>query len=112
VTEEGVEFRDHLAGDLHLFTPERVIEIQEVLGSDIIMPLDHCIEYPSSREFTIEAGERTLRWLDRSIKAKRNEKQYLFGIVQGGFDGKLRELFAEETARYNLPGYAIGGRKP
>ncbi len=109
VTEEGVEFRDHLAGDLHFFTPEKVIEIQEIFGSDIIMPLDHCIEYPSSEEFTLEAGERTLRWLERSIKAKSKENQYLFGIVQGGFDGKLREFFAKETVKYDLPGYAIGG---
>ncbi len=109
VTEEGVEFRDHLAGDLHLFTPEKVMEIQSILGSDIIMPLDHCIEYPADREYTSEAGERTLRWLERSLKSMSSEGQYLFGIVQGGFERDLREYFARKTIEFDLPGYAVGG---
>ncbi len=109
VTEEGVEFRDHLAGDIHFFTPEKVIEIQNILGSDIIMPLDHCIEYPADREYAFEAGERTIRWLVRSLKGLRSENQFLFGIIQGGFEKDLREYFARKTVEFGLPGYAIGG---
>jgi len=109
VSEEGVEFRDHLAGDLHLFTPEKVVEIQETFGSDIIMPLDECVEYPVSREYAEEALKRTLRWLDRSLRAKKREDQLLFGIVQGAFFPELRKWSALETVERDLPGYAIGG---
>lgn len=109
VSEEGVEFRDHLAGDLHLFTPERVIQIQEILGSDIIMPLDECVEYPVERTYASEALGRTLRWLDRSIKAKKREEQALFGIVQGAFFPELRKEATIRTVERDLPGYAIGG---
>jgi len=109
VLEEGVEFRDHLAGDLHFFTPERVIEIQEILGSDIIMPLDECVEYPIDRSYAKEALERTLRWLDRSIKAKKREDQALFGIVQGAFFKDLRIEAVLRTIERDLFGYAIGG---
>ena len=109
VLEEGVEFRDHLAGDLHLFTPERVIKIQEVLGSDIIMPLDECVEYPVEKTYAKEALERTIRWLDRSIEAKEREDQALFGIVQGAFYEDLRRESALRTVERDLPGYSIGG---
>ena len=109
VLEEGVEFRDHLAGDLHLFTPERVIEIQEVLGADIIMPLDECVEYPIEKNYAKEALERTIRWLDRSVRARRREDQALFGIVQGAFYEDLRRESALRTVDRDLPGYSIGG---
>lgn len=109
VYEEGVEFRDHLAGDLHFFTPERVIEIQEVFGSDIIMPLDECVEYPVPYEKAKQALERTLRWLDRSIRAKKREDQILFGIVQGSVYEDLRVQSALRTVEKDLFGYAIGG---
>lgn len=109
VLEEGVEFRDHLAGDLHFFTPERVVEIQEIFGSDIIMPLDECVEYPIDKSYAKEALERTLRWLDRSIRAKKREDQALFGIVQGAFFKDLRIEAALRTIERNLFGYAIGG---
>ncbi len=109
VTEEGVEFRDHLAGDLHLFTPEGVVRIQEILGSDVIMPLDECVEYPVDREYAREALLRTLRWLDRSVSAKCREDQALFGIVQGAFYADLRRESALRTVERDLPGYAIGG---
>ena len=109
VLEEGVEFRDHLAGDLHFFTPERVVEIQEIFGSDIIMPLDECVEYPIDRSYAKEALERTLRWLDRSIKAKKREDQALFGIVQGAFFKDLRIEAVLRTIERDLFGYAIGG---
>ncbi|EDP75112.1 tRNA guanosine(34) transglycosylase Tgt [Hydrogenivirga sp. 128-5-R1-1] len=109
VTDEGVEFRDHLAGDLHFFTPERVIQIQEVFGSDIIMPLDECVEYPIDEDYARKALSRTLSWLDRSIRAKRREDQALFGIVQGAFSEKLRLEAVRMTVERELLGYAIGG---
>ncbi len=109
VSDEGVEFRDHLAGDLHLFTPEKVIEVQEVFRSDIMMPLDECVEYPVNREYARKALERTLHWLDRSIKARKNPEQVLFGIIQGAFFEDLRIEAVERTVEKELEGYAIGG---
>lgn len=109
VSDEGVEFRDHLAGDLHFFTPEKVIEIQEAFGSDIIMPLDECVEYPTTYAYAKMALERTIRWLDRSIEAKKREDQVLFGIVQGAFFEDLRVESALRTVERDLFGYAIGG---
>ncbi len=109
VKDEGVEFRDHLAGDLHFFTPEKVIEIQEAFGSDIIMPLDECVEYPTTYAYAKVAIDRTMDWLDRSIRAKRREDQVLFGIVQGAFFEELRVESALRTVERGLFGYAIGG---
>jgi len=109
VSDDGVEFRDHLAGDLHFFTPERVIQIQEVLGSDIIMPLDECVEYPIEESYAEKALDRTIEWLDRSIRAKKREDQALFGIVQGAFSERLRLEAVQRTVERELPGYAIGG---
>lgn len=109
VEEEGVYFKDHLAGDTHFFTPEFVIKAQEVFGSDIIMPLDECVEYPTTYAYAKSALERTLRWLDRSIKAKKREDQVLFGIVQGAFFEDLRRESALRTMERELFGYAIGG---
>ncbi len=109
VKEEGVEFRDHLAGNLHFFTPEKVIEIQEAFGSDIIMPLDECVEYPTTYAYAKIALERTINWLDRSIRAKKREDQVLFGIVQGAFFEELRIESTLRTVERELFGYAIGG---
>lgn len=109
ITQEGVYFRDHLAGDYHLFTPEKVVQIQEIFGSEIIMPLDECVEYPTTYAYAKEALERTIEWLDRSIKAKRREDQVLFGIVQGAFFEDLRKESALRTVERDLFGYAIGG---
>jgi queuine tRNA-ribosyltransferase (EC 2.4.2.29) len=109
VEEDGVYFKDHLAGDTHFFTPEFVIKAQEVFGSDIIMPLDECVEYPTTYAYAKSALERTLRWLDRSIKAKKREDQVLFGIVQGAFFEDLRRESALRTMERDLFGYAIGG---
>ncbi len=109
VTDDGVEFRDHLAGDLHFFTPEKVIQIQEIFGSDIIMPLDECVEYPIEKDYARKALERTISWLKRSVKAKRREDQALFGIVQGAFFEDLRIEATLRTVEIDLPGYAIGG---
>ncbi|ADO45679.1 queuine tRNA-ribosyltransferase [Hydrogenobacter thermophilus TK-6] len=109
VLEEGVEFRDHLSGSLHFFTPEKVIDMQEVFGSDFIMPLDECVEYPTTYTYAQASVERTLRWLDRSIKHKKREDQALFGIVQGAFFEDLRRYSAMATVERDLFGYAIGG---
>lgn len=109
VFEEGVEFKDHLSGSFHFFTPEKVIELQEVFGSDFIMPLDECVEYPTTYAYAESSVQRTLRWLDRSIKHKRREDQALFGIVQGAFFEDLRKISALSTVERDLFGYAIGG---
>lgn len=109
VSDDGVEFRDHLAGDTHFFTPETVIEIQEVFGSDIIMPLDECVDFGTDKGYARRSLERTLSWLDRSIKVKSGEDQALFGIVQGAFFEDLRKESALRTVERELPGYAIGG---
>ncbi|MGC9287027.1 MAG: tRNA guanosine(34) transglycosylase Tgt [Hydrogenobaculum sp.] len=109
ITEEGVYFKDHLQGDKHLFSPERVIEIQEIFGSDIIMPIDECISLPASYEYTKEALYRTIRWLERSKKAKKRKDQMLFGIVQGGEYKDLRKLSARLTVEFDMDGYSIGG---
>jgi len=111
IIEEGVIFRDHLAGDLHLFTPEFVAYIQEVLGSDIAMPLDVVLPYPTTYEEAKKGLERTIRWLERFLKAKKREDQAVFGIIQGAFWEDLRELSAIKTIEYDseLFGYAIGG---
>ncbi|WP_022797507.1 tRNA guanosine(34) transglycosylase Tgt [Thermus islandicus] len=107
--EEGVVFRSHLDGSLVRLTPERSVEVQEALGADLIMALDECPPYPSSRDYLESSLERTLRWLERSLKAKTRADQALFGIAQGGTDPELRRRSTLETLRFDLPGYAIGG---
>ena len=84
ITEEGVEFKSHLDGSKHMFTPEKVIQIQNDLESDIIMCFDECVEYPATYEYTKNSMELTTRWAKRCKEAHKNtEKQGLFGIVQG-----------------------------
>ncbi|MER3425984.1 MAG: tRNA guanosine(34) transglycosylase Tgt [Thermus sp.] len=109
IDEEGVLFQSHLNGDLIQLTPERSIQVQEALGADIVMAFDECPPYPSSRAYLQASLERTLRWLERSIKAKTRPDQALFGIAQGGVDLGLRRRSTLETIRFDLPGYAIGG---
>ncbi|BDG15450.1 tRNA guanosine(34) transglycosylase Tgt [Thermus brockianus] len=109
IDEEGVVFQNHLDGSLIRLTPERSLAVQEALGADIVMAFDECPPYPASRDYLKASLERTLRWLERSLKAKTREDQALFGITQGGTDPELRRLSTEETLRFDLPGYAIGG---
>ncbi|MCH3909684.1 MAG: tRNA guanosine(34) transglycosylase Tgt [Bacilli bacterium] len=109
ITEEGVEFRNDLNGDKELFTPEKVIQIEEDIGADIIMSFDECIPYPVSREYVEKSTERTLRWAKRGLEAHKREDQALFGIVQGGEFTDLREHAAKELAKMDFPGYSIGG---
>ena len=110
ITEEGVEFKSHLDGSKHIFTPENVMEIQENLGADIIMAFDECVGYPSTYEYTKQSMERTTRWAARCSEAHTNtEKQALFGIVQGGMYKDLREISVKDLIKLDFPGYAIGG---
>lgn len=107
--ENGVLFRSHIDGSEHLLTPEKSIEVQTLLGSDIMMAFDECPPYPASRDQVAQATERTYRWAVRSKSAWANPEQALFGIVQGGVHEDLRRMSAEQIASLHLPGYAIGG---
>lgn len=110
IKEEGVEFRSHLDGSKHFLTPEKAMEIQNALGSDIMMAFDECAPYPADREYVKNSLERTTRWLKRCKDAHNNtDNQALFGIIQGGMYKDLREQSAKEITSIDLPGYAIGG---
>ena len=109
ITEDGVEFRSHLDGSKHFFSPESVMKIEEDLGADIIMSFDECVEYPASYEYTKQSMERTTRWAKRCKEAHKTENQALFGIIQGGFYEDLRKKSAEDLIALDLPGYAIVG---
>jgi queuine tRNA-ribosyltransferase len=91
ISEEGVTFQSHLDGALHFLSPERVVEIQRTLGSDIAMVLDECIPYPSPYEYVKSSTRRTTRWAERCLEARREEDPALFAIVQGGMYQDLRE---------------------
>jgi len=108
IDDEGVTFKSHIDGSTHRFTPERSIRIQENLGADIIMAFDECSD-PNDHEYTKIAVERTHRWAERCIKAKRRADQVLFGIVQGGTDSNLRAESARFIVSLNTTGIAIGG---
>jgi len=110
ITEEGVEFRSHLDGSKHLFTPEKVMEIENSLGSDIMMAFDECVKYGADYEYTKKSMERTTRWAERcKISHARPNEQGLFGIVQGGMYKDLRKISALDLVSMDFPGYAVGG---
>ncbi|HEY6553162.1 MAG TPA: tRNA guanosine(34) transglycosylase Tgt [Vicinamibacteria bacterium] len=109
LSEEGVRFKSHLDGSMHLLSPERSIGIQELLGADVIMAFDECPPYPAPREAVAEATARTTRWAERSLAAHQRRDQWLLGIVQGGIHADLRERSARELLALGFPGYAIGG---
>lgn len=109
LTEEGVQFQSHLDGSRHLLTPEKAVEIQEVLGSDIAMVLDECVPYPATHDYALASQELTTRWARRARLAHRRMEQALFGIVQGGMYLELREKSARELVELNFDGYALGG---
>src|SRR5579871_2650349 len=137
ITDEGVVFRSHLDGSEHFLTPEKSIEIQQALGSDIAMAFDECIEYPADRARAAAALKRTTEWARRckayasgapslengagaanngatgesgpAANAKINPGQAIFGIVQGGMYSDLRQQSARELVDLDFPGYAIGG---
>ena len=109
ISEDGVEFKNHLNGDRLFFSPEVSIDIQEKLGSDIAMSFDECIPWPADYEYVKKSTERTLRWAKRGLEAHKREDQALFGIVQGGDYEDLRKMCAEELVKMDFPGYSIGG---
>ncbi len=109
ISEQGVAFRSTYDGSRVELTPERAIEIQEMLGADVAMILDVLIGLPASREDTIAAMDRTLRWAERAITAKTRGDRALWGIVQGGSDPDLRARSAAATAALGFAGFGIGG---
>lgn len=110
ITEEGVTFKSHIDGSRHMLTPEKAMEIQNDLGSDIIMAFDECIPYPAEHDYAKRSIERTTRWAKRCLEShKYPEKQALFGIVQGGMYEDLRIQSAKELVKLDFPGYSIGG---
>jgi len=110
ITEEGVEFRSHIDGSKHMLSPEKSIEIQNALGSDIMMAFDECTPYPATYDYVKQSMERTTRWAKRCKDYHKDwEKQALFGIVQGGMYKDLREISARDIVELDFPGYAIGG---
>jgi queuine tRNA-ribosyltransferase len=109
IKEDGVIFQSHIDGSRHFLTPEKVIEVQENIGADIIMCFDECVPYPSSYEYTRSSVELTSRWARRCKDAKKPDGAMLFGIVQGGFYGDLRLKSAGELINMDFDGYALGG---
>ena len=110
ITEEGVEFASFIDGSRQMLSPEKSIEVQQALGSDIMMAFDECAPYPADREYVKPSMELTTRWLRRCKDAWTNrESQALFGIMQGGMYRDLREQSAQDIVDLDLPGYAIGG---
>ncbi len=115
ITEEGVVFRSHIDGSKHLFSPEKVMDIQRIIGADIIMAFDECPPYPSTYEYARKSMELTHRWLDRCIShfdqtsGLYGYTQNLFPIVQGSTFADLRKASAEYVAAKDAPGNAIGG---
>lgn len=113
IYDHGVEFQSIIDGSVHLFTPEKVIDIHRVLGSDIAMILDECVAYPSEHDYTLQAMRRTLQWAGRSKeylkKLEPPPEQAYFGIIQGGIYKDLRVKSAEETVELEFDGYGIGG---
>ncbi|HKI53200.1 MAG TPA: tRNA guanosine(34) transglycosylase Tgt, partial [Anaerolineales bacterium] len=108
IDDDGVTFKSHIDGSTHRFTPERAIRIQENLGADIIMAFDECSD-PNDKEYSKLAMERTHRWAERCLKAKRRADQALFGIIQGGVQADLRADSARFITSLDTPGIAIGG---
>lgn len=113
VTENGVRFRSHIDGSLHMLTPELAVDIQAQLGSDIMMALDHLVGLPAKTGKVLDATLRTHRWLERCVTAidesDRPNKGVLFGICQGGMEPDLRKLSAEFVSSTNVAGVAVGG---
>ena len=109
ISEEGVTFQSHLDGSSHFLTPEKVMEIQRILGSDIAMVLDECVPYPSPYEYVKASMERTSRWAKRCLQVRRESDPALFAIVQGGVYRDLREKSAQTLVEMGFQGYAIGG---
>ncbi len=115
LTEEGAHFKSHIDGSSHLFTPENVIDIQRIIGADIIMALDECAPFPCDYNYAKESVALTHRWLDRGVERFKTteplwgHEQFFFPIVQGGVFDDLRKMSAEKIAEAGMEGNAIGG---
>lgn len=113
VYDGGVEFKSHLDGSTHFFSPEKVLDIQKTIGSDIMMVLDQCIHYPAQREEAVAAANRTVAWARTSVDYWRRkfdtDRQALFAIVQGSVFRDVRVMCAERLVDMDFPGFAIGG---
>ncbi|GFZ85946.1 queuine tRNA-ribosyltransferase [Paenibacillus marchantiophytorum] len=110
ITEEGVQFKSHLNGDKLFLSPEVAMEIQNALGSDIMMAFDECPPFPAEYDYVKKSLERTTRWAERCLQShSRPQDQGLFAIIQGGMHEDLRRLSAEQLTSMDFPGYAIGG---
>jgi queuine tRNA-ribosyltransferase len=109
IDDEGVSFRSHIDGSLHRFTPERSIEIQRTLGSDIAMAFDQCPPGDAPRDVVATALRRTTAWAHRCLAAPRAPGQALFGILQGGSDLELRRRHLAELGGLEFDGFALGG---
>jgi queuine tRNA-ribosyltransferase len=109
ITDDGVSFRYEENGERHFIGPERSMQIQAELGSDIVMAFDECVEYPASHEYVQESVKRTSSWAERCLDVPLQDHQFLFGIVQGGIHATLRRQSATEITAMPFDGYAIGG---
>ncbi len=109
LSEEGVLFRSHVNGDQHFLTPEKVVELQEALGVDIMMCLDECPPFPCPEKAARRAMDLTYRWAQRSRQAWRGPDQALFAIVQGSMTPEWRREQAQALGELDFPGYALGG---
>ncbi|HNQ86832.1 MAG TPA: tRNA guanosine(34) transglycosylase Tgt [Deltaproteobacteria bacterium] len=108
INDEGVQFASHIDGSRRTLTPEKAIAIQEDLGSDVMMCLDECVAYPSTRDYVEESVARTSMWARRCLEARKSDAA-LFGIVQGGMEFDLRERSARELTVLPFDGFSIGG---
>ncbi len=115
INENGVEFRSHIDGSKHLFTPENVVDTQRIIGSDIMMVLDECVPYPSDEKYTKNSSKLSLDWAKRCLIQFKNtepiynHKQQLFAIIQGGMYENLRREYCQEIIEYDFNAFAIGG---
>lgn len=111
ITEEGAAFQSHIDGSKHMLTPELSIEIQQALGSDIIMVFDECIPHPAERKYVVESTNLSARWAKRcrEVLPAGTSDSALFGIVQGGMEQELRKQSAEQLMDIGFEGYALGG---
>ena len=109
ISQDGVCFQSHLDGSTHLLTPEKTVEIQEALGSDIAMMLDECIAHDATRDYAQTSTERTLRWAERCLSVRNRKDQLMFGIIQGGMYKDLRQRCVETMTSMGFDGFAVGG---
>jgi len=115
IHEDGVEFKSHIDGSLHFFSPEKVIYIQRAIGSDIMMVLDECVGYPAQYDYVKKSVELTTRWAKRAYEyfcltsSLYEHRQFLFGIVQGSVFKDLRKISAYDLTQIDFDGFAIGG---